>query len=172
MQGYFKNRRSLLVVIIIIFFIIMRIGVFGRSYPQKRLMMNIVKGTEYVLLINFGNVISHKLKCMEFALPYRFDVDGYHSMNLVPLTNKPRVMSFETRTPRALSDDGIRYDHIFMKNMVNRLMRNNCKGLLALSDCTVSLEQDYLKGYCNQQQLDIILPKLMKITPTHTTICR
>ena len=127
--------------------------------------MNIVKGIEYVQLINFGNVISHKLKCLEFALPYRWDVDGYHSMSLVPLTSKPWVTACETRRPRALSDDGISYDHIFMKNMVNRLMRNNSKGLLALSDCTVRLEQEYLKGYCNQQQLDIILPKLIKISP-------
>lgn len=126
----------------------MKIGTLGNSYSQKRLILDgNINGVEYLIYKNWGLVLQNKYHSYDVYKPFFKNVDGYHVFNTIMLTNKPWCCSFETIIPRGRQLLNVHHHDSFnakkgwyMEFLLKALAKNNCKKLLALSDCNLKLQ--------------------------------
>ncbi|MBT3071909.1 glycosyltransferase family 4 protein [Rhodomicrobium sp. Az07] len=86
-------------------------------------------------------------------------VDLYHFFNVVSLSAKPWISTFETIVPRL----GIKNSAI-TDFYVKRLANDSCKSLIAISDCTAQIQMSYIEK-AFPKYADKIRHKLTRIYP-------
>jgi glycosyltransferase involved in cell wall biosynthesis len=123
----------------------MNIGYPSESYPLIRNIINCVPGLDYVK-INTSNASA---------------VDITHTFNTVHFTQSPWIATFETLMPRL--PNTLAYHHaqnydnatfiaqrIKQKTVLNALEAlsgDSCKKLIALSQCNLNIQQDFLNHF-------------------------
>lgn len=128
----------------------MNIATIGIKYPQKRLVLdNQIEGVKYYSFQNWTNPIQKQiLHTYEIYKPiFQNNIDGYHVINTIMLTNKPWCCSFETMLPRGRQFLHINHkDHFelkkgwYMEKLLKILAKDNCKQLIAFSDCNLMMQ--------------------------------
>ena len=146
---------------------IMKIKTIGIKYPQKRLVLDKVKGVEYCKIQNYINPFLKKFKRFEVYKPiFDFSVDGYHTVNTIMLTNKPWCCSFEDYVPRGgikdFWDMAYHGRHVYNRRidkMVEVISHSNCKRLIALSECNFNMQLKFYENYGHPELIDILAAK-------------
>lgn len=157
----------------------MKIGYTNPGYPVKRTILGKVKGCEYIRARSFASVLSAiaiKLKFGRLASAlinlfiggtnYR-KIDLLHFFNVIqhPFCNKPFVTTFETALPRFPRHKGWLW-----KLGWRSLLYKNCKVLLALSECSRRIEEQWTQeavenGILSKVEAQEILSKIKVIHP-------
>lgn len=157
----------------------MKIGYTNPGYPVKRTILGKVDGCEYIRSRSFASVLSAiaiKLKLGRLASAlinlfiggtnYR-KVDLLHFFNVVqhPFCNKPFVTSFETALPRFPVHKGWLW-----KLGWRSLLSKNCTALLALSECSRRIQEQWTydaveEGLLSKVEAQEILSKIKVIHP-------
>lgn len=138
----------------------MKIGTLGSSYSQKRLILDGgVKGVEFISYRNWGLVLQNKYHSYDAYKPFFKKVDGYHVFNTIMLTEKPWCCSFETIVPRGRQFLDVHHHDSFdikkgwcMELLLKALAKDNCKKLLALSDCNLKLQYQLYSYFPDLEQ--------------------
>lgn len=152
----------------------MKIKTIGIKYPQQRLVLNKVEGIKYSSIQNYINPFLKKLKRFEVWKPiWDNGIDGYHTVNTVMLTNKPWCVSFEDYVPRGAVADfwKLAYwgEKIAPNPYINKMMeiisRQNCKRLIALSECNLRMQLRFYEYYNTPKITDNLYSKtcLLKV---------
>lgn len=154
----------------------MKIKTIGIKYPQQRLVLNKVGGVEYSKIQNYANPFLKRLKRFEVWKPlFDFDIDGYHTVNTVMLTNKPWCCSFEDYVPRGAMQAFWKLAYWGgeiplsarkrIDRMVEILARPNCIRLMALSECNLNMQLKFYDYYNRPDVSDILMSKtcLLKV---------
>lgn len=139
----------------------MRIATIGINYPQTRLVLDgKVDGIEYVSYQNYWNPFLKKIfHTYEIYKPFMQRVDGYHVINTIMLTEKPWCCSFETIVPRGRQLLHVNHHDTFdvkrgwyMEWLLKVLAKDNCKKLIAFSDCNLQLQKQLYKLFPEFEQ--------------------
>lgn len=134
----------------------MNIATIGINYPQTRLVLN--SGIEWVNYTSYQNYWNPFLKRIfhtyEIYKPFLQDVDGYHVINTIMLTDKPWCMNFETMIPRGRQCLHVNHHDSFdmqpgwyMKYLLGICAKDNCKKLMAFSECNLNLQNKVYNLY-------------------------
>lgn len=127
----------------------MKVATIGINYPQTRLVLNSgVEGVEYKSYQNYWNPFLKKIfHTYEIYKPFFQNVDAYHVINTIMLTDKPWCMNFETMLPRGRQCLHVNHHDEFdmqpgwyMKSLLEILAKDNCKKLMAFSQCNLNLQ--------------------------------
>lgn len=157
----------------------MKIGYTNPGYPVKRTILGKVQGCEYIRSRSFASVLSAiaiKLKFGRLASAlinlfiggtnYR-KIDLLHFFNVVqhPFCNKPFITTFETALPRFPVHKGWLW-----KLGWRSLLSKNCKALLALSDCSRRIQEQWTydaveEGILSKEEAYEILSKIKVVHP-------
>lgn len=138
----------------------MKLATIGINYPQTRLVLNgKVPGVEYYSYQNWYNPFLKKVfHTYEVYWPFlQGHIDAYHTVNTVVKTEKPWCCSFETLVPRTNRFNKKRLFEVF-----NMMCKDNCKQLIAFSDCNYNLQMEFMKDY--PEYAKVLNPKTCKIT--------
>lgn len=128
----------------------MRIATIGINYPQTRLVLDgKVDGIEYFSYQNYWNPFLKKIfHTYEIYKPFKQSVDGYHVINTIMLTEKPWCCSFETIVPRGRDLLNVNHHDKFdvkkgwyLEWLLKVLAKDNCKRLIAFSECNLKLQK-------------------------------
>lgn len=146
----------------------MKIKTIGIKYPQIRLVLDKVKGIDYLKVENYVNPFLKRLKRFEVWRPLLdLGVDGYHTVNTVMLTKKPWCCSFEDYVPRGNNADFWKLAYwgkeIMPNSQIDRIMkvmlRPNCKRLIALSECNLQMQLRFYEHYNHPEITDTLCQK-------------
>lgn len=147
----------------------MNIGYANPGYPVVRTILNKCNGVNYTRVRPFSSILSgvasklHKNRVASDLVFTYFGgmnargVDLYHFFNTIPLTNirKPFITTFETTVPRFFSK-GCMY-----QNALKSIASDRCKKLLALSECTKTLQTNLF----NEAGVDHLADKIEVLHP-------
>jgi glycosyltransferase involved in cell wall biosynthesis len=158
----------------------MRIKTIGIKYPQKRLVMNKVPGVEYRCIQNYVNPLLKHFGQFEVWKPF-FDVGvtGYHTVNTIMLTSKPWCVSFEDYVPRGSLEDFWKiayWGHDIPRPckridyMLEAVAKDNCKRLMALSECNLKMQRHFYRNYCIPEVADKLNAKTILLKVPQQTL--
>ena len=130
----------------------MKIGITNNHYPEQRNIL-VNPENEYINLKKYNlfyfiNPIRTRLlkknKAFVF-LPVPFSPasrpDILHLFNEVAITRQKWVASFETELPRVLPVPGVaKQDNPELKRLLPHLLKDNCLGLIAISEATLNIQ--------------------------------
>lgn len=160
-----------------------RVGYTNDSYPERRTIIDgnlhpVKKIKSYNSYLNQAAikripVIGKKIDTFfyEKFLTTK-EVDGFHFSNSVTDSNVPWVATFETYIPRttALSFLNDHAENIKRKNDLKKVEKyikmiasNNCKKIMALSECNLKMQQDFLNYFPEYKA--IIENKMIHLAP-------
>lgn len=158
----------------------MKIKTIGIKYPQTRLVMNKVPGVDYTWIQNYINPLLKRYGCFEVWKPlFDFGVTGYHTVNTVMLTDKPWCVSFEDYVPRGSMEEfweTAYWGHDVKKpckridRMVEAIAKDNCKCLMALSECNLKMQQDFYRNYCSPEVVEKLIAKTILLKVPQATL--
>ena len=146
----------------------MRIKTIGIKYPQKRLVLDKVEKVKYYKIQNYANPFLKKLHKFETWYPlFDFNIDGYHTVNTIMLTEKPWCCNFEDWVPRGSGSRYFKYmydgiDDGFgaqLNSIMYTISKPNCKRLMALSDCNYQMQLRFYDFYGHPEITDVIKAK-------------
>jgi glycosyltransferase involved in cell wall biosynthesis len=90
--------------------------------------------------------------------------DGYHFFNVISLSNSIWITTFETCLPHFSN-----VPSFIEKLTINKLASNNCKQIIALSNCSYAIQKEFLvKNY--PKYIDTIMAKCMVLHPPQELI--
>jgi len=130
----------------------MKIGITNTLYPEQRNIMvnpendyiNLKKSNLFYFINPLRTRLLKKNKSFVF-LPVPFSrssqTDVLHLFNEVAITRQKWVASFETELPRVLPVPGVaKQDNPELKRLIPYLLKENCLGLIAISDATLNIQ--------------------------------
>lgn len=163
----------------------MRVGYSSGNYPSKRNIIDIVPGAHYFrtpdlyALLRLANGKLHIPSKNAFDNQYEFNdcglnhVDIIHLFNSVSYSSTPWITTFETIVPRFRT--ALKYHHDRNNDFslltqepkilkaLEALSSNSCKNLIAISQCNLHMQQDFLSRF--PQYRSEIEKKLICIHP-------
>lgn len=145
-----------------------RIGYIHVFYPDIRCIINKINDKEEVIYKKIKNKdyktqlyrIKRKLKLTnknnqnQFIFkPLNKNFDILHTFNTICYTKKPWIVTFETLLPRR--EETAHYHHEKseykitenVKNDIKALADDNCKAIIALSECNKKIQEHFLKNF-------------------------
>ncbi|KKB05195.1 glycosyltransferase family 4 protein [Pantoea anthophila] len=130
----------------------MKIGITNNQYPEQRNILvnpaneyiNLKKGNLFYFINPLRTRLLKKNKTFVFQ-PVPFSgasrADILHLFNEVAITHQKWVASFETELPRVLPVPGVaKRDNPELKRLIPHLLKENCLGLIAISDATLNIQ--------------------------------
>lgn len=130
----------------------MKIGITNNHYPEQRNILvnpeneyiNLKKYNLFYFINPLRTRLLKKNKAFVF-LPVPFSPasrpDILHLFNEVAITRQKWVASFETELPRVLPVPGVaKQDNPELQRLIPHLLKNNCLGLIAISDATLNIQ--------------------------------
>ncbi|MGK3141344.1 glycosyltransferase family 4 protein [Pantoea sp. C2G6] len=143
----------------------MKIGITNNHYPEQRNILvnpennyiNLKKSNLFYFINPFRTRLLKKNKSFIF-LPLPFSkasqTDVLHLFNEVAITRQKWVASFETELPRVLPVPGVaKQDNPELKRLIPRLLKDNCLGLIAISDATLNIQMKLFRSSEVAQQI-------------------
>lgn len=161
----------------------MNIGYSSNQYPNLRNIVGRVRGAKYLKLYDPGQMFrrlrrplkrfvrskANATDCvMEFDGVGLGTVDIIHLFNSVSVTKDPWITTFESVVPRVMCAGGYKTFREDVRRNVVRLSRPNCKRLIALSECAVQRQIDFLNDF--PEMADEILPKVVCLHPPQAIV--
>ncbi len=128
----------------------MRIAITEQTYAEERLVLGTgIPGVTYTYCPGKWHMRfkARNDRYYEFYKSAFQRVDGYHVFNMVMLTGKPWCANFETMMPRGRHTLDVHHHASFdirpdsyTRFMLKAMARDNCKRLMALSECNLRLQ--------------------------------
>ncbi|MDH2065912.1 glycosyltransferase family 4 protein [Pantoea sp. GD03673] len=141
----------------------MKIGITNNQYPEQRNILvnpdneyiNLKKSNLFYFINPLRTRLLKKNKTFVFQ-PVPFSgasrADILHLFNEVAVTQQKWVASFETELPRVLPVAGVaKQDNPELKRLIPWLLKDNCLGLIAISDATLNIQMKLFKPDVAQQ---------------------
>ncbi|THB83447.1 glycosyltransferase family 1 protein [Pantoea allii] len=141
----------------------MKIGITNNQYPEQRNILvnpdnqyiNLKKSNLFYFINPLRTRLLKKNKTFVFQ-PVPFSgasrADILHLFNEVAITQQKWVASFETELPRVLPVAGVaKQDNPELKRLIPYLLKDNCLGLIAISDATLNIQMKLFKPDIAQQ---------------------
>ncbi|WP_288495151.1 glycosyltransferase [uncultured Pantoea sp.] len=135
----------------------MKIGISNNHYPEQRNILvnpendyiNLKKRNVFYFLNPLRTRLLKKNKRFVF-LPVPFAMgqkpDILHLFNEVAITQMNWVATFETELPRVLPVAGVaKHDNPELKQLIPYLLKDNCFGLIAISEATLHIQMKLFK---------------------------
>ena len=167
----------------------MKIGYYVRNYASKRNIIEKVSDAEYSRVYDlyelprYSIMLMNKLFGRTLCDPVDFSfrhsgigiarADLIHFFNAVSFGKVPWVTTFETILPRLRSTLGLHHGAANngrpmgyspkVQAAVNAMSSSCCKGLIAMSDCNMRMQVEFLKHF--PQQAPKIVEKLHRLYP-------
>ncbi len=153
----------------------LRIGYYGTSYPDYRLIIGKVPDCEYVQIRNRKETQIRILNRLKSAVPSfgrteyyaqnsyftltpqnLSDADVIHSFNRICLNSKtPWVATFEKTLPAYFSDV-LKLDERLMKRQIQYLLSENCRAILPISQWAYDMEADFLRRFIPEYEKNLL----------------
>ena len=167
----------------------MKVGYSVDDYQSRRNIINIVDHFDYVKVYNMYTVLYKlailNLKIMKYSIMnitdinYKFNdldlnkVDLLHFINTISYGKTPWITTFETIVPRFRNTlschhgkycdySSVKKDSKILKAL-ETLCGNSCKKLIAISDCSLNIQKDFLSHF--PEYLPEIESKLICLHP-------
>lgn len=141
----------------------MKIGITNNQYPEQRNILvnpdneyiNLKKSNLFYFINPLRTRLLKKNKIFVFQ-PVPFSgasqVDILHLFNEVAITRQKWVASFETELPRVLPVAGVaKQDNPELQRLIPHLLKDNCLGLIAISDATLNIQMKLFRPDIAQQ---------------------
>lgn len=141
----------------------MKIGITNNQYPEQRNILvnpdneyiNLKKSNLFYFINPLRTRLLKKNKIFVFQLvPFSgaSRVDILHLFNEVAITRQKWVASFETELPRVLPVAGVaKQDNPELQRLIPHLLKDNCMGLIAISDATLNIQMKLFRPDIAQQ---------------------
>ncbi|WP_373032375.1 glycosyltransferase family 4 protein [Sulfurovum sp.] len=126
------------------------------AYPENKYVYKEERDLFSTLLnqyFRFSKKIHPVLQYL-FLRPWKSNVSFRHFFNTISFNKMPWVVTFETTLPRLGNVPNSVYDLA-----INQLVSDNCKKIIALSQCTYDSQAEYVKN--NYPQFEKLLTKKM-----------
>lgn len=143
----------------------MKIGITNNHYPEQRNILvnpeneyiNLKKYNLFYFINPLRTRLLKKNKAFIF-MPVPFSPasrpDILHLFNEVAITRRKWVASFETELPRVLPVPGVaKQDNPELKRLIPHLLKDNCLGLIAISDATLNIQMKLFSSGGVAQQI-------------------
>lgn len=130
----------------------MKVGITNNQYPEQRNILvnpgnkytNLKKWNLYYFVNPIRTRLLKKNKSFVF-IPFPFFTakrpDILHLFNEVAITRHRWLATFETELPRVLPVAGLdKRDNPELKRLIPALLKDNCLGLIAISDATLNIQ--------------------------------
>ena len=136
----------------------MKVGITNNQYPEQRNILvnpenqyiNLKKSNLFYFINPLRTRLLKKNKTFVFQ-PVPFSgaarADILHLFNEVAITRQKWVASFETELPRVLPVAGVaKQDNPELQRLIPYLLKDNCLGLIAISDATLNIQMKLFKA--------------------------
>lgn len=136
----------------------MKVGITNNQYPEQRNILvnpenqyiNLKKRNLFYFINPLRTRLLKKNKTFVFQ-PVPFSgaarADILHLFNEVAITRQKWVASFETELPRVLPVAGVaKQDNPELQRLIPYLLKDNCLGLIAISDATLNIQMKLFKA--------------------------
>jgi len=136
----------------------MKVGITNNQYPEQRNILvnpenqyiNLKKSNLFYFINPLRTRLLKKNKTFIFQ-PVPFSgaarADILHLFNEVAITRQKWVASFETELPRVLPVAGVaKQDNPELQRLIPYLLKDNCLGLIAISDATLNIQMKLFKA--------------------------
>lgn len=141
----------------------MKVGITNNQYPEQRNILvnpenqyiNLKKSNLFYFINPLRTRLLKKNKTFVFQ-PVPFSgaarADILHLFNEVAITRQKWVASFETELPRVLPVAGVaKQDNPELQRLIPYLLKDNCLGLIAISDATLNIQMKLFKADISRQ---------------------
>lgn len=160
------------------------VGVYSDSYPDKRMILDIIPELQYVQIENRREFIGRVLRFagrtfpeirqtelyaqgVHFTLdaPYYPDIDVIHTFNRVCLHDRNRwVATFEKTFPEYFNEEN-RINYRLMKKQLPLILSDKCIAILPMSQWAYHYELWLLSQFAKPEEIDRIERKMMVLYP-------